>query len=62
MDAVKVIDEEFDGPTKLAALLSEVTGHKFTQPQVSNWKERGIPWRWRPVIDRLRAAKQSEAA
>lgn len=52
MDAAKLI-ERLGGPTKAADFLTARLGEKFTQPRVSNWLVRGVPWRWRDPIKAL---------
>ncbi len=40
------------------AAVAKLTGEHLST--VSNWKERGIPWRWRPTI--AQAARRKKVA
>lgn len=40
------------------AKVAEITGQSGNT--VSNWKERGVPWKWRPMLAQLAAKSKVE--
>ena len=39
-----------NGPTDLAARLSNACGQKFSAQQINHWKARGVPYRWLDIV------------
>lgn len=51
------IIDALGGPQSLADQISAETPDTVRQPMVSNWRRRGIPWRYRTVIARIAAKR-----
>jgi len=45
----KLIDD-LGGPTEVVKMMHVRTGHKLTPQAVSNWRTRGIPFRYRAPL------------
>lgn len=50
--ATEVIDAA-GGPTKVARVLTQLSGQQVTRDQVQKWKYRGIAPRWAPWIEKF---------
>lgn len=49
--------EELGGTGQVVSDLEAVTGRTFSPSAVSNWKCRGVPWRWRSAVKTIAKRK-----
>lgn len=50
--------EALGGHTAVAEALTAQTGREFDPRAVHKWKRNGVPYRWRPLVERLARAKR----
>lgn len=58
------IIDDLGGATAVAQMVARKTGEAVSRTAVCNWRRRGVPWRYRAVIEELaaEAGRRDDAA
>ena len=49
-DEQRQLIDDLGGPTKVAKIIHQRTGYKLFPQAISNWRKRGIPFRYRAPL------------